>query len=955
MLPPDLPCQRSRIIVRLVAVLLVLLAVAVLLDWLFNNFLLKGVLPGLPTMKVNTACALLFCALALWLLAREARTAAIRSGASILACVVLLLGAVTLAEDVFEWDLGIDQVLMADLLHGGETNKPGRMAPPSAFCFVLSGIALLVAANWKPTRHQLAVVFALAAMLCLISGLTLLGHGSSLLLQFRFWNYGGMAVSTAIGLALTGVALMGLVLCEQELDWSVDAMSTSGFVVGVFSLLAAASISYSVTWQLTQDAARVSHSQEVLKSIEEVKSGMADLESIQRGYILTGNEKLIVPDVQIQNGINNNLRILRGLVADSQQQLQRLNRLQELVLRRYQWEQQTIFVRKQFGFPAAQQLIMSGTGIALSEQVHQMLGMMRASEYVVLGQNQAQSVRTSNKTFLLLPLGVFMSLTLLSLGLAFLNSGLAAGKQAEHERRESEAWFRNLFETTLDGIIIVDEAGIIGMANPAANRMFGRDAVILVGTQVERLLSPADRAPIMAHWGELACGGVPQQIDAQKSDGSVFPVEWTRSTWCSARGRFTCVIMRDITERRQLEQQLRQSQKMEAVGQLTGGIAHDFNNLLGVIIGNLDLLERLVADNAAALKRLHTARNAAIRGANLTRRMLAFSSEQALSPVATLLIEPIHNMIEMTARAVGPDIHISTRLDPALPPVLVDVAGLENVLLNLIVNARDAMPSGGTITIASELSDLESGSVLVKSQQLPAGRYARITVTDEGCGMTAATRERVFEPFFTTKARGKGTGLGMAMVYGFIQRSGGTIRIYSEVGHGTSVSLYLPLATEALVPRQVHDPVAQPRMLKGKVLVVDDEVNLLEIAVIYLEEMGLTVFHAQDGASAMAILAQQKDIDLLVTDIIMPGGMNGVALARAACRMWPQLRIVYSSGFPSDALAERSGGKIEGPLINKPYQREDFVQTIIAIMTSGADALPLSATNGGGQFSPERD
>ena len=408
----------------------------------------------------------------------------------------------------------------------------------------------------------------------------------------------------------------------------------------------------------------------------------------------------------------------------------------------------------------------------------------------------------------------------------------------------------------------------------------------------------------------------------------------------SRTGRITGAskIARDITEKRQLERQLRQSQKMEAIGQLTGGIAHDFNNLLGVIFGNLDLLERQIADNPTALKRLLTARKAATRGADLTRRMLAFSSREELRPRSTSLDEAIANVLELSARALGPEIRLTAHPNPLLPPVYVDVGGLEAALLNLIVNARDAMPRGGSLTIGTRFSQIEVTYPLVRTGELEVGPYACISVSDSGHGMSQETVDRAFEPFFTTKPRHRGTGLGLAMVYGFTKQSGGAVKIYSEVGFGTTISLYLPLADHAVEPPQPDTLEAPEPTTPGTVLVlvVDDEEEILEIAVEYLEDMGYGALRAEDGLAALAILARHK-VDLIISDIIMPGGMNGVEFVDAARKLYPGTRAMYCSGFPADALAERSSPINDAPLLHKPYQRSEFESMIRSVMATPPD------------------
>jgi CheY-like chemotaxis protein len=253
-------------------------------------------------------------------------------------------------------------------------------------------------------------------------------------------------------------------------------------------------------------------------------------------------------------------------------------------------------------------------------------------------------------------------------------------------------------------------------------------------------------------------------------------------------------------------------------------------------------------------------------------------------------------------------------------------------MLNLVVNARDAMPKGGTVIISSQLQNLDDLHPAVQAGDLKAGRYVCIRVTDTGQGMSKETLERAFEPFFTTKPRNKGTGLGLAMVYGFVKQSGGTVRVYSELGHGTTVSFYLPLAGSLSHPVPADAATPMNSKLGGTVLVVDDEVDLLEVAVAYLAEMGFTTLQAIDGVSALDVIAKHPEIDLLVTDIVMPGGMNGVDLVQRARDLRPDLKIIYSSGFPAEALAERSMPLFDGPLLRKPYQRHEFAAIIHRVM-----------------------
>ena len=518
-------------------------------------------------------------------------------------------------------------------------------------------------------------------------------------------------------------------------------------------------------------------------------------------------------------------------------------------------------------------------------------------------------------------------------------------KDAEKHLAQMEARYRGLMEAAPDGMVVVNQNGEIVLLNVQAEKQFGYHRDELLGQNVTNIIPEGFAARLIADALRTTAEALAQQIGTgidligRRKDGSNFPIEIMLSPLESTEGTLVTAAIRDISERKQLARQLYQSQKMEAVGQLTGGIAHDFNNLLGVIIGNLDLLERLVADNEAAIKRVQTAQKAATRGADITRRLLVFSSSEQLKPSVVLLGDSIQNMIELAGHALGAEIKITNHIDASMPPLFVDPAGLESALLNLAMNARDAMPKGGSIIIESKVKNLGSSHLAVHTGDLKAGSYVCVSISDTGAGMSRETLERAFEPFFTTKPRNKGTGLGLAMVYGFVKQSGGAVRAYSELGQGTTISLYLPLTADSSQPVPAGAPKPLSAKPSGSVLVVDDEVELIEIAQAYLAEMGFTGYEAIDGASALEMIAQHSEIDLMVTDIVMPGGMNGVELAQRARTLRPGLKIVYSSGFPAEALAEKSLPLIDGPLLHKPYQRAEFATMVRQVM-EGNNAAP---------------
>ncbi len=395
----------------------------------------------------------------------------------------------------------------------------------------------------------------------------------------------------------------------------------------------------------------------------------------------------------------------------------------------------------------------------------------------------------------------------------------------------------------------------------------------------------------------------------------------------NAETRYLVRVVEDVTERKAIEDQLRQSQKMEAIGNLSGGIAHDFNNLLTIIIGNLDLLAMDVAGNRTAEQRVEAILQASERGAALTRQMLAFSRRQPLQSKLVGVNGLVEETIRLLHRTLGEAITVDVRLGPDAGTVLVDGQQLSTALVNIAINARDAMPSGGTLTVATCRTELDAAYASTHPEVKP-GTYACIELSDTGEGMRPDVLERIFEPFFTTKSAGKGTGLGLSMVYGFIKQSEGHVHVYSEVGHGTTFKLYLPLRRQehtALSP--FREAPSLPSGTGETVLVVDDNAQVRATVVLQLRQLGYGVREAENASSALTILDSPDRVDLLLTDIIMPGGMNGKELGAEALQRRPMLKVLFTSGFPGTSL---TGTKFDDDdiLLSKPYRKADLARAV---------------------------
>ena len=377
----------------------------------------------------------------------------------------------------------------------------------------------------------------------------------------------------------------------------------------------------------------------------------------------------------------------------------------------------------------------------------------------------------------------------------------------------------------------------------------------------------------------------------------------------------------DVTDRRQVEHQLFQAQKMEAVGQLTGGIAHDFNNMLTVVIGNLDSLARALKGTGRNFDRAQMALTGALSCAELTRRMLAFARRQPLQPKAVHLGQVSLNVAKLLGRTLGEKITIEVKIADDLWRVLVDPAQVESSLINLAVNARDAMAEGGMLTIEARNASF-SGFYPASGDAL-RGDYVLLSVTDTGSGMAADVLERALEPFFTTKKMGHGTGLGLSMVYGFVKQSGGHVRIDSTVGRGTSVQLYLPRTDAAVEPEPVFSE-AELATFSGRdrtILLVEDDAGVRAVTAALLKELHFTVIEAENGSRALDIIDRESRIDLLFTDIVMPGGMNGFELGRLARERRPQLPVLYATGYTASFSASEQGADV----LTKPYRETDLL------------------------------
>ena len=514
-------------------------------------------------------------------------------------------------------------------------------------------------------------------------------------------------------------------------------------------------------------------------------------------------------------------------------------------------------------------------------------------------------------------------------GVIYAVEDITQRKRARENLRKSNELLNAIVGSSPLGIYVLDAEGKVTLWNAAAEKIFGYSAAEATG----RLPPFVDVAALpefrrnLAVAQDAAVAGI--EARRRRKDGSPVDISIACAALSDERSglRGTVNVVMDVTARKQLEQQLRQAQKMEAIGNLTGGLAHDFNNLLTVVIGNLDLLRDQVGQDLEATGLVDTALDAGLRGADLTRRLLAFARRQPLEPKPTDVNELMTGMTRLLSRTLGEDIRIELQTGPDLWPVVVDSAQLGSAIANLATNARDAMPNGGTLTIETRNTRLDAAYAAANPEVAP-GDYVAIAIADTGTGMDAETLAHAFEPFFTTKKAGKGTGLGLSMVFGFVRQSQGHVKICSEVGRGTTIRIYLPRATDGLVAVAPADADSMPHG-RETILLVEDKADVRDMAFRQLTDLSYRVIAAEDGDSAVKIIDdRQVAIDLLFTDIVMPGAIDGRALARIARERRPGIKVLFTSGYPGGSPQASDPPAADERLLGKPYRRHELARKL---------------------------
>jgi signal transduction histidine kinase/CheY-like chemotaxis protein/CHASE3 domain sensor protein len=675
----------------------------------------------------------------------------------------------------------------------------------------------------------------------------------------------------------------------------------------------------------------VVHTYEVMNEARAAFSSLQDAETGQRGYLLTGDRTYLEPYRNGRAAFHRHLERFRQLTTDNPDEQRRAGKLRIL------GDDRLDILERSLGFGPSnhppEAIAMLNRGKERMDALRDVVAGVHKDEQALLDARRDERRKYENQMIAVVVAGSTLALAIILFALGMLVRSNREISKSEKGRAYQADMLQASLDSIRDGVAVFDSRGLLCAYNenfisllglPKALTQSGtnlsqfEDAARRAGNKVfERLATLTDMRP--GHYEQLHLGD--RVLDIYRTPiptgGVLFAAE-------------------DVTARVRSEAALRQSQKMEAIGHLTGGVAHDFNNLLQIVSANLDLVASEIRGTPRASERLQNAAAAVHRGSRLTGQLLAFARRQTLASRPTNIGRLVQDLTDMVRRTLGERIHVESVIAGGLWNTLADPNQIENTVLNLAINARDAMPEGGNLTIEVANAFLDD-AYAASHDEVAAGQYVMLAVSDTGTGMAPDIAARVFEPFFTTKPEGQGTGLGLSQVYGFVKQSGGHIKIYSEVGQGTTVKLYLP---RTRAPEEDLEPVAASSVEGGTetVLVVEDDEGVRAAVIDMLNELGYSVLKAGNAEEALTILSSGAAIDVLFTDVVMPGPVKTRELARRAQELHPRIQVLFTSGYTQNAIVHN--GRLDDgvQLLSKPYRRDELARKLRSLL--GASKKP---------------
>ena len=707
--------------------------------------------------------------------------------------------------------------------------------------------------------------------------------------------------------------------------------------LALLMMIAAATALYSAH-DLEKSRQLVNQTNAIIDNSAQLLTLIQGAETGQRGFLITGSEAYLAPYNDAQAELPRVVGELQAELADNPSQLERLQTLNGYLQLKLGELAETIEVRRHKGFAEAQALVLDNRGQAAMDSIRTLVNDMRVAEKTLLEQHLSTARAAQQHTFFVtVVLFLFLMLVLAGGGLVFFRN-FGRLEEAEHQLAEKAQLLQMTLETIDEGIAAFNIDKKLVASNRRFFDLFGFETLSgnAAASLADFIEADREKGGCFASALSLPASDLKPAFGSfERQDGRILEVYRSLMP-----GGGSLLVCRDITESKHGENRLRQAQKMETIGQLTGGVAHDFNNLLQIIMANLDLVLRRVTDGDLR-KRLGNAMLGAERGSKLTRQLLAFARRQPLQPEPVNLGRVVRDLTDLLRRTLGESIEIEETGSVGLWSAMADRGQIENAILNLAINARDAMPQGGKLTLEMGNAYLDD-EYARNHEDVKAGQYVMIAVSDTGTGMSKDVMDRAFDPFFSTKPEGRGTGLGLSMVYGFVKQSGGHVKIYSEADHGTTIRLYLPRSLQGEpLPYTGGESVAAGQ--GEMILVVEDDDDVRSAVVSMIHDLGYKSIEAAGGQAALDILRQDRKIDLMFSDVVMPGEMHGRRLGQAAQEIRPGLRIIFTSGYTENSIIH-NGRLDEGVLLlSKPYRKEDLARKFRQVLDEGTSA-PAATT-----------